>query len=62
VAEEGTNLAPATAFAMGEIAQRYEGQAAELRRRFPKAFGPLAGKAWVDVRRVMKRQAADRTT
>ena len=62
VAEEGANLQPATVFAMGEIAQRYEGQAAELRQRFPKAFGRLAGKGWVDVRRVMKRQAADRTT
>jgi triphosphatase len=57
VAEEGANLPPATVFAMGEIAQRYMGQAAELRQRFPKVFGRLAGKAWVDVHRVMKRQA-----
>jgi len=62
VAEGGTNLAPATAFAMGEIAQRYTKQAAELRQRFPNAFAPLAGKAWVDMRRAMKRQAADRST
>jgi triphosphatase len=60
-AQEGSNLPPATVFAMGEIAQRYTARAAELRRRFPKAFGRLGGKPWMDVRRAMKRRAAERS-
>ena len=55
VAEEGNDLPPAAAFAMGEIAERYARRKAKLRRRFPKVFRRVRGTAWADVRRVMKR-------
>jgi triphosphatase len=57
VADEGTSLPPAAVFAMGEIAQRYREQGAELRRRFPKVFRRVGGKAWVDLRRLMDQRA-----
>jgi CHAD domain-containing protein len=58
VAEEGNDLPPAAAFAMGEIAERYAKRKAKLRRRFPKVFRRVGGAAWADVRRVMKRAAS----
>src|SRR6266545_4636597 len=58
VAEEGKDLAPAAAFAMGEIAERYAKRKAKLRRRFPKVFRRVGGTAWAEVRRVMKRAAS----
>jgi triphosphatase len=58
VAEEGNDLSPAAAFAMGEIAERYGKRKAKLRRRFPKVFRRVGGAAWADVRRVMKRAAS----
>jgi triphosphatase len=57
VAEEGNDLHPAAAFAMGEIAVRYGKRKAKLRRRFPKVFRRVGGTAWADARRVMKRAA-----
>jgi triphosphatase len=58
VAEEGNDLPPAAAFAMGEIAERYAKRKAKLRRRFPKVFRRVGGPAWADVRRAMKRAAS----
>jgi CHAD domain-containing protein len=58
VAEEGSDLPPAAAFAMGEIAERFAKKKAKLRRRFPKVFRRVGGSAWADVRRVMKRAAS----
>jgi triphosphatase len=58
VAEEGNDLPPAAAFAMGEIAERYAKRKATLRRKFPKVFRRVGGTAWTDVRRVMKRAAS----
>src|SRR6266545_4484816 len=58
VAEEGSDLPPAAAFAMGEIAERFAKKKAKLRRRFPKLFRRVGGSAWADVRRVMKRAAS----
>jgi triphosphatase len=55
VAEEGNDLPPAAAFAMGEIAERYARRKAKLRRRFPRVFRRVRGTAWADVRRVMNR-------
>jgi CHAD domain-containing protein len=55
VAEEGNDLPPAAALAMGEIAERFGKRKAKLRRRFPKVFRRVGGAAWADVRRVMKR-------
>jgi CHAD domain-containing protein len=58
MAEEGNDLAPAAAFAMGEIAERYAKRKAKLRRRFPKVFRRVGGSAWADVRRAMKQAAS----
>jgi len=58
VAEEGNDLPPAAAFAMGEIAERYAKRKATLRRKFPNVFRRVGGTAWTDVRRVMKRAAS----
>ena len=58
VAEEGKDLPPAAAFAMGELAERYAKRKANLRRRFPKVFRRVGGTAWAEVRRVMKRAAS----
>jgi CHAD domain-containing protein len=51
----GQTLPPQTIFAMGEIAQRYAGEAASLRARLPKAYAYLRGKAWKSFRRKMER-------
>ena len=58
VAEEGNDLPPGAAFAMGEIAERYAKRKVKLRRKFPKVFRRVGGTAWADVRRVMKRAAS----
>jgi CHAD domain-containing protein len=56
VAEQSESLAPATIFAMGMVARRYEEQAEDLRVRFPKAYSRLGGTRWKALRREMKRQ------
>ncbi len=45
-AEHGAELPPQTIFAMGEIAELYRRDAAELRSRFPKAYARVTGKTW----------------
>ena len=44
--EHGAGLPPDAIFAMGEIAERYRQNAAELRARFPEAYGRVTGKSW----------------
>jgi len=44
--EHGAELPSEAVFAMGEIAERYRRNAAELRARFPKAYGRVTGKTW----------------
>jgi CHAD domain-containing protein len=51
---EGDQLPSRTAFAMGEIAERYAQQAAVLRSQFPDAYRVLGGKGWLQLRRRMK--------
>ena len=58
LAEDGNDLSPAAALAVVEIAARYRKRKAKRRRRFPKAFRRVTGKAWADARRVMNRAAS----
>jgi CHAD domain-containing protein len=51
---EGDQLPSRTAFAMGEIAERYAQQTAVLRSQFPEAYRALGGKGWQQLRRRMK--------
>jgi len=51
---EGDQLPSSTAFAMGEIAERYAQQTAELRSQFPDAYQALQGRRWQRLRRRMK--------
>ena len=44
--EHGGELHPEAIFAMGEIAERYRRNAAELRARFPEAYRRVTGKTW----------------
>ena len=44
--EHGAELHPEAIFAMGEIAERYRRNAAELQARFPEAYGRVTGKTW----------------
>jgi hypothetical protein len=40
-------------FMMGRVSQRYEQQAVKLRKRFPKVYLPVQGKAWTRLQRAM---------
>ena len=55
--ERGTELGPATVFAMGEIAERYRSGMDDLRGRAAPAVARLQGKRWKELR---KRLEADR--
>jgi CHAD domain-containing protein len=59
LATHGT-LSPQTIFAMGEIAQRYAGEAASLRARLPRAYAHLRGRPWKEFRRKMERARDER--
>jgi triphosphatase len=56
VAERGDALPPATVFAMGEIAERYRRNAAELRAQFPSVYSRVKGKRWKALRREIDEQ------
>ena len=56
-AERGAELGPATAFAMGEIAERYRSGMDDILGRTAPAFAKLEGKRWKELR---KRMEADR--
>jgi hypothetical protein len=49
-------LPPATIFVMGLIAGRYQREAAELRRRFPKTYRQFRGRPWRALRAIMERK------
>jgi len=57
--EHAGALPAVTIFAMGEIAARYDAQAASLRLRLPKAYANLKGKTWRDLRRDMAHAMAE---
>ena len=46
-------LPPQVIFMMGRVSQRYEQQAVKLRKRFPKVYPPVQGKAWTRLQRAM---------
>jgi CHAD domain-containing protein len=46
-------LPPQTVFTLGEIAQRYAHQAADLRARFPKVYRRIKGKPWQQLQRAL---------
>ena len=47
-----------TVFAMGEVAERYRRQAADLQKTAPKAYRRVQGKRWKDLLRTMERVRA----
>jgi CHAD domain-containing protein len=47
-------MPPRVVFMMGRASQRYEQQAAKLRRRFGKAYLRLHGKSWTRLQRAMR--------
>jgi CHAD domain-containing protein len=53
-AERGSELEPATIFAMGEVAERYRNSMAELRALYPAAYARATGKAWKSFRRLLE--------
>jgi triphosphatase len=55
-ATRGRELSPATVFAMGEIAERYRQNAAELRARFPATYSRVTGKRWKALRGEIEEQ------
>jgi len=48
--ERGAELAPETIFAMGEIAERYRQNVADLRKEVPPAYQSVSGKRWTSFR------------
>jgi triphosphatase len=56
VRARGGRLKPATIFAMGRVAQRYEQHARELRRHLPRVLDGMEGKDWSPLQRAMKRE------
>jgi CHAD domain-containing protein len=46
-------LPPRAIFMMGRVSQRYEQQAVKLRKRFPKVYLPVQGKAWTRLQRAI---------
>jgi len=51
-------LSPMTAFAVGQVAERYRRQAADLGRRAPQAYRKVRGKRWRRLRTTMERERA----
>lgn len=52
----GRKLPPQAIFVMGEIAERYNQQAADLRKQFPEVYREIKGKPWKALSRVMERE------
>jgi triphosphatase len=46
LATQERGFAPATVFAMGQVASRYQRKANRQRRRFPRAFRKFRGRSW----------------
>jgi CHAD domain-containing protein len=53
--EERPPLPPATVFAMGQVAGRYQRQMRRLRKAFPSAYAGISGRPWRDLSKAMKR-------
>jgi hypothetical protein len=47
-------MPPRVVFMMGRASQRYEQQAAKLRKRFRKAYLRLQGKPWTRLQKAMR--------
>jgi triphosphatase len=56
---EGGHLAPRVVFAMGQASQRYDQRAGKFRRRLPKVFPQVTGKAWTRLKRAMDKGSAN---
>ena len=54
--EQGSELEPATIFAMGEIAERYRQSMASLRARYPSAYARVTKKAGKSFRKLREEQ------
>jgi triphosphatase len=54
--ERGSELPPATVFAMGEIAERYRQSMVGLRAEFPAAYARVRGKSWKRFRKGIEGQ------
>ncbi len=54
--ERGAELRPETIFAMGEIAERYRQNMAELRAEFPSTYGRMKGRSWKSFRKLIEEQ------
>jgi triphosphatase len=50
-------LPHSTAFLMGRMAERHDATALKARKRFAKAYRPVRGRRWKQMRRAMKQQA-----
>ena len=63
VREHPGNLSDEVVFVMGELAQRYADDPAELRSRFASTYRRATGRRWQKLQRVLKaRQGAYRAT
>ncbi|MGE5597729.1 MAG: CHAD domain-containing protein [Hyphomicrobiales bacterium] len=51
--DNAKHLRPETLLAMGAISERYRQHAARLRREFPAVYGPLRGREWQRLRRLL---------
>ncbi|MDP9341395.1 MAG: CHAD domain-containing protein [Actinomycetota bacterium] len=52
------DLSPTTVFAMGQVAERYRRQAADLQKRAPKVYRQVLGKRWKELHKTMERVRA----
>ncbi len=56
--EEG-RLSTRVIFMMGRASQRYDQTAVKLRKRFPKVYPQVSGKAWIRLKRAMQKRSVD---
>jgi deazaflavin-dependent oxidoreductase (nitroreductase family) len=54
---ERSELSPGALFALGQLAQRYADEAADLRSQFEPAYRRVAGKGWRNLHRQLRRAA-----
>jgi triphosphatase len=56
---EGRRLSSRVVFMMGRATQRYEQRAARMRKRLPKVYPQVSGKAWARLKGAMQKGSAD---
>jgi triphosphatase len=56
---EGRRLSSSVVFMMGRAAQRYEQDAARMRKRLPKVYPQASGKTWIRLKGAMQKGSAD---